>query len=282
MSESINFTHHLSIVLLASKFEYDSGAVYECLNKYFKDICSVDKKIDLFIFFNNGDPEDYADLLGYKTHPNINDVFVLSCDLQGLDDLYARTPAELQKLNLKTLPTLGGSAGPNNLFFSSMNHLSDSNYRDLLMIECDTQPIADFWLDKIVNYCDNNKFMIAGSTYKGKQDLPMYEAWTGHLNGVAIYRNSSHLHMFFKLSKKTIAYKVANGKNHFISFDVGMHAFLGTQYGRKHFNNRDNQEYHLIDSPIISNYSLPIDSDTTINSVKKQYPQTIILHKKWN
>ena len=68
--------------------------------------------------------------------------------------------------------------------------------------------------------------------------------------------------------------------NNFISFDVAMHTFVCTLDGRKHFNNRDLPNNQLIDCPIISNYSLPQDADTTIESVKKEYPQTIILHKK--
>ena len=276
----MKYTNKLSVVLLATQKEYDSGLVKKCLDRYFQTDASTDKSIDLFIFLNNGGEQKYIDLLEYKNCKNVNEVYIKPHDLQGIDDLYLRTPQELQQANLDKVPPLGGSNGANNLFFDSMIPLMREHYRDFLMIECDTFPIADYWIDRMIGYCDNHTFMIAGSTYKGKQKLPIFEAWTGHLNGVAIYRRSDALADFFRLSKKTIAYKVINNKNHFISFDVGMHAFLGTLNGRKYFNNPSLPHNYLIDCPIISNFSLPVDAGTTIESVKKQYPQTIILHKK--
>jgi len=273
-------TTQLSIVLLATQKEYQSGDVTACLDKYFKTNASVDKKIDLHIFFNKGEESDYNDLLDYQNCENVNEVKIKSQKLQGIDDLYLRTPKELQAANLDKVPPLGGSNGANNLFFDSMIPLMQENYRDFLMIECDTFPITDYWIDRMIGYCDNHTFMIAGSTYKGKLKLPDFEFWTGHLNGVAIYRSSSNLSTFFELSKKTIQYLVSSNQNHFISFDVGMHHFAHTKIGRKYFNDRNIQQNNLIDSPIISNYSVPEDGELSIEDIKKEHPQTIILHKK--
>ena len=89
-------------------------------------------------------------------------------------------------------------------------------------------------------------------------------------------------HFLFDQTRELIKKRVLTGKNHFVNFDVAMHSFRGTITGRKFFDDRDFPEYHLIDTQIISNFSLPTDANTTIESVKKQYPQTIILHKKWN
>ena len=273
-------TTQLSIVLLATQKEYQSGDVTACLNKYFKTNASVDKKIDLHIFFNKGEESDYNDLLDYKNCENVNEVKIKSHKLEGLDDLYARTPYDLQKLGLPTVPLLGGSSGPNNLFFNSMIPLMDSIYRDFLMIECDTFPVVSRWIDSLIDYCDRNTFMIAGSTYLGECNLPQFQTWTGHLNGVAIYRASSNLSVFFNLSRKTIQSLVQSNQNHFISFDVGMHFFLSTLLGRKYFNNPNIPGNFLIDSPVISNYSLPQDFAVSVEKVKEDHPQTIILHKK--
>jgi len=273
-------TTQLSIVLLATQKEYQSGYVTACLDKYFKTNASVDKKIDLHIFFNKGEENDYNNLLDYQNCENVNEVKIKSHNLQGVDDLYLRTPQELQQANLDKVPLLGGSNGANNLFFDSMIPLMQENYRDFLMIECDTFPITDYWIDRMIGYCDNHTFMIAGSTYKGKLKLPDFEFWTGHLNGVAIYRASSNLSTFFELSKKTIQYLVSSNQNHFVSFDVGMHHFAHTKIGRKYFNDRNIQQNNLIDSPIISNYSLPQDTECSIEDIKKEHQQTIILHKK--
>ena len=274
------FCNKLAIVLLNTQKEYISGHTKSCLDLFFKRNASLDKKIDLLIYFNKGDISQYNDLLEYKNCKNVNDVKIHSHQLSDFDDLYARTPKELEEMNLPKVPVLGGSAGPNNLFFNTMISLVGSEYRDLLMLEPDTQPIQDCWIDKVVEYCDSEKFLIAGSCYRGKQDLYTFGPWTGHLNGVAIYRNNPMLGILFKYAKKLIQKEVELLENNFISFDVAMHTFICTLSGRKHFNNRDLPHNQLIDCPIISNYSLPIDADTTIESVKKEYPQTIILHKK--
>lgn len=273
-------TTQLSIVLLATQKEYQSGDVAACLDKYFKTPASVDKKIDLHIFFNKGEESDYNDLLDYQNCENVNEVKIKSHKLEGADDLYIRTPEELDKSKLHEIPEMGGSAGPNNLFFNSMIPLMGDIYRDHLMIECDTYPVKDFWLDQIISYCDNTVFMIAGSSYKGKCEFPHFDTWTGHINGVAIYRASKNLSTFFEFAKKTIIHHNLYHKNPFMSFDVAMHYFSCTLLGRKFFNNRNLPFNQLIDSPIISNYSLPQDIDLTIEEVKKEHPETIILHKK--
>ena len=275
-------TTQLSIVLLATQKEYQSGDVTACLDKYFKTNASVDKKIDLHIFFNKGEESDYNDLLDYKNCENVNEVKIKSHKLEGADDLYIRTPEELDKSKLHEIPEMGGSAGPNNLFFNSMIPLMSGIYRDHLMIECDTYPVKDLWLDQIISYCDNTVFMIAGSSYKGKCEFPHFDTWTGHINGVAIYRASKNLSTFFEFAKKTIIHHNLHHKNPFMSFDVAMHYFSCTLLGRKFFNNRNLPFNQLIDSPIISNYSLPQDMDTGIQEIKEQHPETIILHKKPN
>ena len=276
------YTNKLCLVLLLTRHEYLSGLANKCLDAYFNKDTRSDFKIDVHVYINNGNNSDYADLLHLQLHRNVENLFIKCHNLKGLDDLYARSPSELSALKLECMPELGGSAGPNNLFFNTMIPLMDGTYKDYLMIESDTQPLRNDWIDKIISYGNDQKFMIAGSTYKGSQGLPLYEAWTGHLNGVAIYRRSKFLKSFMYLSRETIKYKVTTDKNHFISFDVGMHNFLGTLTGKKYFDNPSIPENHLIDSPIISNFSLPIDAQTSTVSVLEQYPGTIILHKKWN
>ena len=81
-------TTQLSIVLLATQKEYQSGYVTACLDKYFKTNASVDKKIDLHIFFNKGEENDYNNLLDYQNCENVNEVKIKSHNLQGADDLY--------------------------------------------------------------------------------------------------------------------------------------------------------------------------------------------------
>ena len=80
--------------------------------------------------------------------------------------------------------------------------------------------------------------------------------------------------------KKLIEREVKYNSQELISFDVAMYQLSCTLSGRKHFNNRNSPDHQLIDCPIISNYSLEEDISTSVNQVKKDHPQTIILHKK--
>ena len=276
----MKFSNQLCVLILTTQEEYKSGEVDKCILKYFSTLVAENKKIDLHIYFNKGDANQYKRLLEYQNLKNINDIFISSLNLNDAEDIYARTPKEFEKFEYISDFKLGGSTGPNNLFYRSFDNLFELNYRDILMLETDSQPIKDFWLDKIIDYCDQHRFLIAGSTYKGKQKLPIYEVWTGHLNGIAIYRNSPFLKKFIKESKKLIEYNVKKNLNHYMSFDVAMHQLYSGLFGRWNCHDQLSPDNHLIDTKIISNFSLPIDKNTTIESVKRQHPQTIILHKK--
>ena len=276
----MKFSNQLAVVLLNTQREYLAGHTHKCLDAFFKTTASLDKKIDLLIYFNKGDISQYNDLLEYKNCANVNDVKIYSHQLSDFDDLYARTPKELEEMNLHKVPALGGSAGPNNLFFNTMIPLVGSEYRDLLMLEPDTQPIQDCWIDKVVEYCNSEKFLVAGSCYRGSGSFYPYFYWSGHINGVAIYRNTPILKVLLDHSKKLIEREIEYRNETLISFDLAIYQLSCTLSGRKHFNNRNLPHNQLIDCPIISNYSLPQDIDTTIERVKKEHPKTIILHKK--
>lgn len=270
----MNFTNKIALILVSTAKEYFSMQVDLCLAKYFNNKVSKNKKIDLFVFFNQGEESDYSDLLKLKSHKNINNIFIKSHKLSFLEDIYLKNVNEMG--TFKDIPKLGGSAGANNLFFDSMIPLCDSDYDNLLMIESDTQPIQDYWLDKILNYCRNHDFLIAGSTYKGGTKTPTFQAWTGHLNGVAIYKCNAMLALLLNYVKKLIASEVSSGATKFLNFDCAIHQLCCSLEGRKYFAPK------VIDTDIISNYSLPSDKKTSITSVLEKHPQTIILHKKWN
>lgn len=274
----MNFTDNLVVVLLATVREYEKGQVDSCLKKYFNRCASKDKKIDLYIFFNQ--PCKHNDLFKYKNHQNVNDVKIICHNLQGLDDLYARTPEELRLMNLPKIPELGGSTGANNLFYKSMIPMCDAQYKNCLMIETDCYPVVDNWIDVILAYCDDNQFLIGGSIYKGSQPLYAFGAWTGHVNGVAIYRLCNELKILLRCSRRLIHTEVSAGEEDFISFDCAIHLFSCSLEGIKFFRNRKLPQLNIIDTDIISNYSHEKDRDTSVEEILKDHPRTIILHKK--
>lgn len=276
----MEFTNKLAVLLLTTQSEYQSGLVDECIKKFFLKDASLNLAVDIYIYFNKGELNDYSGLNKYSLYNSINQIFVNSLHLSDSEDWYCRSPEDFKKLKSRWDLKLGGSSGPNNLFYRSFDDLFGADYRDILLIETDCSPIKKNWLDKIIEYCDNNKFLISGSIYKGKAKVPPFQVWTGHLNGVAIYRNSSFLKTFIQKSRELIEYDVKNKINNFTSFDVAMHKVYSTLFGRKNCHSSTHPEKQLVNCEIISNFSLPEDKNTPLDSVIKQYPETIILHKK--
>lgn len=267
-------TKTLAVVLVATRRELLQGDVRRCLDAYFKTAKGT-CKVDLKIFFNVGDEQEYEDLKRYEIYPSVNKVSIVSHNLSSLNDIYIRTPEEARARNV--MPSLGASAGANNLFFDSMIPLMEEDYENYLMIETDSRPLTSKWIEGITEYIKGKKFLIAGSQYKGTQRLSDYETWTGHLNGIAVYKKSKKLKWLLTETKKFIEYQVKEKKEIFLSFDVAIHLFLSTRKGLKYIRSKN----LLIDTPIITNMSLPCDADVDTSEVVEKYPKTIILHQKY-
>lgn len=277
----MKYTNKLSILLICTQQEYLQGQVEKCLRMYFESNASSKYQIDLRIAFNKGKLTEYSNLNFLTKFKNLRNITVFSAGLSGLNDLYARTNQDLNMLNLSKMPDLGGSAGPNNLFFDSMFSLFKSEYDHILTIECDTRPVVDFWLDKLIDYCSSHSFLISGSMYKGSAMLPSYETWTGHINGVAIYRNCKMLWFLLQQSKNFIKHLVTNNINRYCSFDVGISQYLSTYTGMYYFRDKSKPKNQVIQNDIISNLSLDIDKKYKLDDIRELYPSTIILHQKY-
>lgn len=272
------YTKKMAVVLVATKRELENGDVRKCLDNYFKTEKGT-FKIDLKIYFNIGDEQEYQDLKRYEMYPSVNKVTIKSHRLSSIDDLYIRTPEQAKNRNV--IPKLGASAGANNLFFDTMIPLMEDKYEYYLMIETDSRPLIQEWIEGIMKYADKESFLIAGSHYKGTQELTEYESWTGHLNGIAIYKKSKKLQWLLRKTKRFIAYQVVHKNEIFLSFDVAMHLYISTIKGLKYFRNIKTPWNKLMDTPIITNMSLPCDKEIDTNEVVDKYPATIILHQKY-
>ena len=100
-----------------------------------------------------------------------------------------------QKIKPKDKPELGYTSGANLLFYDSIDMMFETDYKDFLMLECDTKPMRKNWFDVIHSYCQKHSFEIAGSTYKGSASWHSDSEYKDHINGVAIYRNSKVLNL---------------------------------------------------------------------------------------
>lgn len=273
------YTTKLAVVLVATERELINGDVRRCLDCYIQESTSL-HKIDFFIFFNKGEEHKFEDLKRYEMYSCVNKVLIKSHKLSNLDDIYIRTPEEVKAK--KVIPTLGASAGANNLFFNSMIPLMDEKYNNYLMIETDSRPLKQNWIDRIIEYSESNKFLIGGSQYKGNSELPNeHEPWTGHLNGIAIYRKSKKLKYLLVKSKEFIKFQVKHKSEYFLSFDCAIHLYISTRKGLRFFRNLKTPWNWIKDTSIITNMSLPQDKLIEINEVQRRFPDTIILHQKF-
>lgn len=278
----MSYTNKLACVLLCTKKEYDVGLVKKCLDLYSSQHKDCFLSIDFFIYFNKGSTSDYSDLLLYEQFSNVNKVSLSSFEYTDDQDLYIRSPQQMKQLRVRNTHKLGGSGGANLLFYDSMISLMDQDYDNYLMIECDSRPLSSNWIDGILLAIDSTDFLVYGSSYKGSQALPNYECWTGHLNGVAVYKNNKHTKHLLLESRKLIEYHVTHNINKFISFDVGIWMYTQTLKWRNYTKNNNINFKPLIDSDIISNYSLYADINLSESEILNRNPKTIILHQKWN
>jgi hypothetical protein len=275
----------ISMVLLATKREFDEGAVKKCLNEYASKKATNQSSIEWFIFFDQGDVQNYESLKQYENLSNFGKINIFSLNISEEDNLYyTKTKCPIPS----KLPKLGLSSGPNTLFFNSMDFLSELDHEHFLVIECDTKPLKEFWFDLLSDFCRSNNFFIAGSMYKGELitteesgEAKSNEVWSGHLNGVAIYRNDKTISsVFWKKVRNFIESSVSRKKQININYDIATHFFSSTYDGKKICNTRNKPESDIIDTDIICNYSLPEHASVDELSILQKYPDTIILHKK--
>lgn len=276
----MKYSNNIALVLLTTQKEYRLGLSQKCLDAYLNKKFSKYHSIDIFIFLNKGKPDEYTDFNKYKVSENINKIYIYSHEYSDEEDIYLRTPSEMRRS--RNIHELGGSGGANLLFFDSFDLLMDKEYSNFLMIESDSRPLKQYWLDLINKNIKDQSFLIIGSSYKGGQALPEYESWTAHLNGIAIYKCNPHTKSLLNIARNLIAYYVKNNINKFISFDVGIWMAISTIKWHKYV-----LDYQITYNPLkhcdfISNYSLFSDIQFTKQQILKDHPNTIILHQKWN
>lgn len=274
----------LDIVFITTKAEVERGELKRCLNHYFKDNTPYTIRV-----FTDKD-------VAIQPHKSLNIVHTV-IGISDSDNIYKRSLQELSSMKLKDIPALGGSSGPNNLFFGAFKHLIKEKADGFLVLETDTQPMVDDWLPRLQEAFNARDFLVLGSTYKGDEKNPTYQDWTGHLNGVGIFANNRHLGFLMEHTENLIREKIKTSKNHFhsdstvhimslkhsfcVSYDLGMHLLRQTKIGQERFSNPDDPSGHFLDSESIINASSAMDKVRSLEYFKEKFPKGLILHKKY-
>lgn len=271
------YTSSLCVFYMSCMKEVNDGSLYKSISNFFSKPTSKDKSFDLYICLDVVDDANkiianVKQLLTSCGGSMVNNVCVQSADLQEEENVFTYDMKKYK--TMKQLP-LGASNGINKAFYvclSKMQAANKSKYKYMLMLEADCIAINDYWFDCIYTYCQTNPdVVVAGSKHKGLNDGHRLSYYADHINGVAIYKNTTELTKLLKGGQKYITRWIKdNDEKPLMNFDVGNYLYAkDTDLAEK-----------LVDIDIISNYSSTENTHLTVEQVLDRHPNTVILHKK--
>ena len=263
----------IGIFIPCTHYEYDSGQLEKTVTKIFQHAKSKGKaKVDLFFIFNKFNEDRYSSLKKLEACPIVNKVVIKSLQIPSEEDIYFKHWENKPKPVY--LPDLGYSAGPNILFYKGLEWLSQySSYTHFLLLESDVKMFDPYWLDVCKNYCINNEFLIAGSTYKGLSSDHHFSDYKNHLNGVALYRNLPQLHNFLNQCQSYNKNLVREGQT-FVNFDVAIYKY------NKNILKFNHQEYFIDTDFIVNLTDQSLDSKLSKKDILSMQPNAVIVHQK--
>jgi hypothetical protein len=278
----------VAVALISTKKEFDRGEVVAFFNRFISKNPTRAEKIDFFVFFDRKEEDYYKCLKEYEKLRCVNKINIITWNIPKEKNVYFRQDlnTKISKSDFEKRPQLGLSSGPNILFLNSVNFLFKQFYSHFLVLEADTSPLCEFWFDRISEYCRNKKFLVAGSLYRGDQWDDPSQKWnncySGHLNGVAIYRNEPGVSNFlFKRVEMYIKNFIGSG-GAILNYDVALHLYSQSQEGTEALRDRSLPEYNLIDSPLFVNLSMKRDSQVSKDFILCKFKDAVILHQKIN
>jgi len=281
----VEYTDTLAIFDPCTHFEFDEGYLHKLLENYLNKTPSLKYKFDFFFCFNRGPVSNYESLLKFESHPNINKIYLIDEKIPKEEDIYIRQHEidissgkvlSVENAMPEKLPPLGGASGPNLGFYLAIEILlSNYKHKNFFMLEHDSMVIKDNWFDHILEYAENNEFLIAGSKYKGHNKWHYVLNYKDHLNGIAIYKNSPELLNFIQ-ETKSYNKKIINPSNWCVNFDILIDQFFKTNKGQSLITHAT----PFINTDFITNVSDPTDYYLTPEDILELHPNTLIIHQK--
>lgn len=272
----MRYTKKIAIFYPCTYSEYRRGDLDTATEKLISSKPSDSYSFDLFFIFNKPSSDEYKPLLKFESRDEINSVKIYSLNLSDEEDIYIQSWKSRKDLP-SPMPLHGLSSGPNLSFYRSLYYLlaHENNYDNFLLIESDVHFVQPLWFDKLLKYCDETPFTIAGSKYKGLNDWHNQLDYKDHLNGIALYKNSASLYMLLKESEEYLINEVSKGIL-FINFDIAIDEWRRSQDGKVFFKKNP----PLLDTDFITNASDPFDGHLTLPEILHLHPNTSILHHK--
>lgn len=277
MGSDLTYTNEIVFLLITTEAEYDRGDVVKFFDYYLENL-ETNYVFDIHISFDvKVCDKVYDKLMSYENHPNIKSVYIFSQNIPADRNVYLRDHKTV--VNLKELP-YGRCHGITYQFYETMRQMFKTCYKNFLLLETDSKPMASDWFDACVEYCNNTDFTIAGSLYKGlHRQFVSSTYYAGHLNGVGLYKNCEKTSNLLNGSKEYIKGLLRRDElkdrkeqkyKQFVAYDVGIYL-----YGKRHkllenYNNTD----------IFVNASSPFDEQYNVEDMLKEFPNTKFFHRK--
>lgn len=272
-------TKNLCLFYITTIAEFKNKQLKQSVDYFTKNIQS-EYKFDILFYFDNFPRRKrrfFTQLKKYKKCENVNDVIIINNNIPKHENFYF---THIDELNLNKFP-MGSSHGVNFHFYKSINNLFLSEYKNFMLLESDTMSVGLDWFDKLLHYCENNEFIIAGSKYKGENKEKVYKEYYGgnHINGVALYKNSKLTQNTINESKKflintlkqdSLKSKRRKRCNGFLNYDVALYEYAKKNKLLNYIHNTD----------FITNLSLPVNDEIETKKFLSEYPNTKIIHKK--
>ncbi len=263
-------TKDLCVFFVCTENEIINEDLESTLSNYLNTQPSSKYKIDLYLYINKVIDKDKVKCIKERISKNVfvNKVEFYSLDLSEHRDVFwypwSKMPRPYE------LPEYGYTSGANVLFYESIDDMMNKKegYKNFLMLEADSEPLCNNWFDVLLDYCRNNTFEIAGSVYKGDQQVHKESKYKDHLNGIALYRNSEKLKTILKGGQEVIKKELP--ESGFLNFDVANYIFYKRNEGKFDYKNTS----HIV------NMSDPRDSLTSNDLIIEKNPEAAILHKK--
>jgi len=115
----------------------------------------------------------------------IDNIYLIEANIPPTEDVYKKNEAAKNIMWVN---------GPNRHFSTSMDTIGSGNYGDydaVFVMEVDTVPVKQHWLDKLVDEAEQEDFAILGSKFKGDAWDPFWSSLPlslqHHINGNALY-----------------------------------------------------------------------------------------------
>lgn len=265
----------ICVMFLTTQREIASGELLRAI-EYYSTYCESEYSFDLKIFLDSRDTIDNKQVeeieKRVKVLPHVDNFEIVNNKIP--ERLNIVLPSTNDTFDLNKF-YLGRTHGINQHFHESMNHMFSCDYENFLLLEADTKPVDKRWLNVIIDKCEASTFTILGSTYKGvAREDEMKKYYGPHLNGVAIYKNSKTCKDIINLSieyiKTELKHDTDKKYQSIINYDVALYLYCKDEDLLK----------HLTDTEIITNVSSYREDWMNANVFIKQYPDTVIIHKK--